>query len=106
MGKADRRAKMKKKPQENSSPHDAKAYAERGAAHLNKGDIDQAIADYTEAIRLDPYDAEAYNGRGFAYGSKGEYDRAIADYTEAIRLNPNYANKGEYARPGMCYALD
>ena len=54
-------------------------------AHGQKGEYDQAIADYTEAIRLDP----KYAGRiatGARLSEKGEYDKAIADYTEAIRL--------------------
>ena len=49
---------------------------------------DKAIADFTEAIRLDPKYAEAYCNRGCAYRNKGDYDKAIADFTEAIRLNP------------------
>ena len=53
-----------------------------------KGDHDKAIADFTEAIRLNPNDAEAYYSRGCEYFEKGDHDRAIADFTEAIRLNP------------------
>jgi tetratricopeptide (TPR) repeat protein len=67
-------------------------YYNRGESYRNKGDHDRAIADYTEAIRLDPQFAIAYNNRGVSYnGGKKDYDRAIADYTEAIRLNPQYA---------------
>ena len=60
---------------------------ERGWSHAEKGDHDQAIADCTEAIRLDPKNADAYYNRGNSYARKGEYDKAIADCTEAIRLN-------------------
>jgi tetratricopeptide (TPR) repeat protein len=71
----------------------------------NPSTQEQAIADYTERIRLDPKHAESFNRRGVAYDRKGEYDRAIADYTEAIRLDPNYAaaynNRGNiYRRRG------
>jgi tetratricopeptide (TPR) repeat protein len=45
-----------------------------------------AIADYTEAIRLDPNNAGYYITRGRIYGND---DRAIADFTRAIRLAPN-----------------
>ena len=53
-----------------------------------KGDLDKAIADCAEAIRLNPRMAEAYNRRGSVYEKKGDLDKAIADYTEAIRLDP------------------
>jgi tetratricopeptide (TPR) repeat protein len=33
-----------------------------------------AVADYTEAIRLDPKYAFAYNNRGLAYRAKGDLD--------------------------------
>jgi tetratricopeptide (TPR) repeat protein len=53
----------------------------------------KAIADYTEAIRLDPNKVDdrgelAYHKRGTSYAQRGEHDQAIADYTEAIRLYP------------------
>ncbi|MGD0026121.1 MAG: tetratricopeptide repeat-containing serine protease family protein [Xanthobacteraceae bacterium] len=67
------------------------AFNNRGSAYGRKGDYDRAIADCTEAIRLDPKYAHAYNNRGFAYHAKGDNDRAIADYNEAIRLDPKYA---------------
>ncbi len=64
----------------------------------NQGDIEGAIVDYTEAIRLNPNDSNAYFNRGFARETRGDVDEAIADYTEAIRLNPNdataYNNRG------------
>ena len=73
--------------------------------------MDRAIADYTEAIRLDPKYANAYSNRGVAYSDKGDKDRAIADFTEAIRLDPKYAdaynNRGfayrEQRRHGPCH---
>ena len=85
------------------------AYNLRGLAYRKKGDYDRAIADATEAIRLDPKFSAAYYNRGVAYLLKGDYDRAIADFSEAIRLDPKYAdrlhnrgvaysNKGDYDR--------
>ena len=63
-------------------------YNNRGTAYRKNGDWERAIADYTEAIRLDPKYTHAYNNRGTAYGGKGDMGRAIADLTEAIRLEP------------------
>ena len=42
-----------------------------------QGDYDNAIADYTEAIRLEPKHAKAYYSRGRAYGQKDDYVNAL-----------------------------
>lgn len=56
-----------------------------------KSERDRAIADYSEAIRLNPKDAVAFNNRGNLWKDKRDLDRAFADYNEAIRLNPKYS---------------
>ena len=69
---------------------------------LNKQDMDGALADFNEAIRLDPNLAIAYMNRGVIYASKGEFDKAIGDETKAIELKPEktedqataYSNRG------------
>lgn len=71
--------------------NEAFAYFNRGNENLNKEMYDQAIADYTQAIRIAPNYVDAYNQRGSAYINKGDEDRAIADFTQVIRLDPNNA---------------
>ena len=71
---------------------DANAYYNRGIARVDKGDLDGAIKDYNEAIRLKPDDANVYNNRGVARKAKGDLDGAIKDYNEAIRIKPDYAD--------------
>jgi tetratricopeptide (TPR) repeat protein len=66
----------------------AVAYVARGLAWQAKGDLDRALADYTDAIRVNPRDALAYNNRGLLWREKGDADRAIADLTDAIRIDP------------------
>jgi tetratricopeptide (TPR) repeat protein len=67
-----------------------KAYSNRGSARLNNGDIDSAIADYSEAIRLAPTGADAWNNRCWARAIIGrQLQLALADCGEALRLRPN-----------------
>lgn len=66
-------------------------YHNRSLAWSNKKEYDRAIADSSEAIRLDPKSAAAYNNRGYAQRKKKEYEIAIVDYSEAIRLDPKLA---------------
>ena len=53
-----------------------------------KQKYDEAIKDYSVAIRLDPKNSFAFAQRGVARVEKQDYDRAIQDLTEAIRLDP------------------
>ena len=55
------------------------------------GQPEKALADYTEAIRLEPQDAMLYDNRGVAYFLQREWDKAIADFSEVIRLEPEFA---------------
>jgi len=64
------------------------AWAARGIA-WPASEVDKAIADFTEALRLDPNQAIVYWCRGGAWGTKREFDKAIRDYDEAIRRDPN-----------------
>src|SRR5262249_42564790 len=71
-----------------------------GLARLRTKEWKAAIADFTEAIRLDPKSLTGYGSRGIARSELGDLDGAIADFTEAIRLDPKktdaYSNRGEY----------
>jgi tetratricopeptide (TPR) repeat protein len=64
-------------------------------------DVNLALADFSEAVRLAPHDAIFHNHRGAAYGATGDLDRAIADFNEAIRLDAHYAEAFSH----RCYAL-
>jgi tetratricopeptide (TPR) repeat protein len=67
------------------------AYNNLGFALGEKGQIDKAISQYQEAIRLKSNYAEAHNNLGNALGIKGQIDKSINQFQEAIRLKPDYA---------------
>ncbi len=62
------------------------ALSRRGEVWDQKYEFDEAIKDFTEAIRLEPSPI-AYILRGNEWLSKKEYELAIEDFDEAIRLN-------------------
>jgi lipoprotein NlpI len=66
----------------------AVAHVNRGYEWATKGDLDRAIADYSEAIGIDPRYGSAYHRRGVIWQTKGDFDRALADHTTALRLGP------------------
>src|SRR5262249_49079036 len=61
----------------------------RGFEYQKQENLDRAIADYSEAIRLDREKAGAFFNRGVIYAQREDYVHAIADYSEAIRINPH-----------------
>jgi curved DNA-binding protein CbpA len=65
---------------------DPKFYRERGMAAYRNGDLDHALADFDQAIRLDPRSAGAYIDRSIVLYRKTEFERAFADIAAAKRI--------------------
>ena len=70
----------------------ARLYARRGGAYQTQGDLNRAMADFNESMRIDPTYPAAYNNRGNTWYHRGDFDRAIADYNQAIQLDPKYGS--------------
>jgi tetratricopeptide (TPR) repeat protein len=69
-----------------------RAYVQRGRLYIRRGDNwDQAIADFSEALRLDPRNVEALALHGVLTFNRGDPTRALAEMNEAIRLGPKSA---------------
>jgi Flp pilus assembly protein TadD len=54
--------------------------------YAKNNDLDRAVADYTQAIRLNPKDADAYNRRASVFERKGDPVKAANDYSKAEQL--------------------
>jgi hypothetical protein len=63
------------------------AYVYRAGAYLAQGINDQAIVDYTEALRISPQNVVAYVSRAIADYRKGDRVQAASDYAAANRID-------------------
>jgi tetratricopeptide (TPR) repeat protein len=77
------------------------AYTTRALIFEKMGDMDNAVLDYTRAVRIRP-DPEVYNRRGIAFKKLRRYNEAINDFTSTISLAPN--SPGVYYNRGNAYA--
>jgi tetratricopeptide (TPR) repeat protein len=68
----------------------ATIYDNRAIELRQRGEFDKAIADYSEALRINGELTGAYTGRGLAYEGKAEVERAKADYRRALTLTQKY----------------
>jgi tetratricopeptide (TPR) repeat protein len=56
----------------------------------DKGQVNEAISEFREAIRIKPDYGQAHYNLGYALFTKGQLDKAMAEFQEAIRLKPDY----------------
>ena len=76
-------------------------YIRRGNRAVEEGRQQDAIDEYSNAIKLDSNCAGAYYNRGNVYDDLGQEEKAIKDYDKAIELDSNYA--GAYNNRGIVY---
>ena len=88
--------------------------AAHGAALRQAGQLEEAIAEFRETIRLEPDRAAAHGNLGNALLRQGKLEEASAEYREAIRIKPDDAahhyslgnalnNQGKLEEAITCY---
>ncbi|HEY9824283.1 MAG TPA: tetratricopeptide repeat protein, partial [Stenomitos sp.] len=65
-------------------PEDLMGYFERATKRAMNGDLEGAIADYTQIITLDPHNTQAYFRRGQNLSALGQEDEALKDLNQAL----------------------
>lgn len=85
MTDADTKARLSEKPAS------TEAYIDRGLVYLDERKYDQAIADFTEAHKLDPRDVWSLADRALAYVWKQDFKSAEKDLTAAAAIDPGNA---------------
>ncbi len=79
----------------------AKIFRDRGAAYMNLKQYDEAVSDFSNAMRLDENNTAFYNDRGLAYFNLKQFDRARDDFSKAIEKNPG--SSSPYLLRGMVF---
>jgi tetratricopeptide (TPR) repeat protein len=69
----------------------ANIFMMRGTCYLQQEKVTEALADYSEAIRLDPDEASYYGNRAIIWLTKEDLSHAIDDCSKAIQLDPQSA---------------
>ena len=64
-----------------------RAYINRGLSYDRSQQFDKAIADFTEAIKLDSTDMASFVDRGLSHMHAGSFEKAIRDYNYVIYKN-------------------
>jgi serine/threonine protein kinase/Tfp pilus assembly protein PilF len=72
-------------------PHNPGALLNRGNALSDIGELDAAILDFQEAIRVAPRYATAHNSLGIARARQEDWKGAIAAYERVLAIDPNMA---------------
>jgi tetratricopeptide (TPR) repeat protein len=92
-----------------AEPTTAAGFSARGVTALNQGRLEAAIADFSQAVRLDPTQGKHYYNRGLARLRAGQYDLALADIDKATSINPKdalaFSARGEIKLINGRYAL-
>lgn len=81
---------------------EAEGFKNDGNSHMKNSEYEQAIIEYTNAIRLNPYNAVYYCNRAAAYSRLEKHMDAINDCKKAIQLDPCYGKA--YGRLGIAYS--
>lgn len=77
------------------------AYIDQGIENSQKGNYDQAIKDFNQALKLKPRDPTLITYRGVVYYAKGQTDMATKDFNQALEIDPKFGRA--HYQLGMIY---
>jgi tetratricopeptide (TPR) repeat protein len=84
-----------------AAAQEGKSLVEQGIENSQKGRYDEALQDFSQALKAKPHDAALMTYRGMVYHAKGQDGQAIKDYDQAITTDPKYGKA--YHQRAMAY---
>ena len=75
--------------QEAPAPYRAQLHTEIAAGFYERGQMDVALQELAEAVKLDPKNARIYNVYGLVYSMIGQDANAQQNFLKALELAPN-----------------
>jgi tetratricopeptide (TPR) repeat protein len=89
------------------APNLASALQQRATIYVSQKKFQEAIADYSEALKVKSDDPNIFERRAYAEMQLKDFDKALHDYNQAIKLSPEeakyyqvraliYQNKGDF----------
>jgi tetratricopeptide (TPR) repeat protein len=72
-----------------SCKHDAYLWYLRGNAAVALGRYDEAVRNFTEALKNDSAPVVVWEYRGYAHATSGRWKEAVADYAAALKRRPD-----------------
>ena len=73
------------------APNLASALQQRATVYVSQKKFQEAIADYSEALKIKSDDPNVFERRAYAEMQLRDYDKALHDYNQAIKINPQEA---------------
>jgi type IV pilus assembly protein PilF len=77
------------KPQEVSPQRRSELHTDLAAGYYERGQLNVALDEATEAVKLDPNNSRTYNIFGLVYAVLGENAKAEQNFAKAMALAPN-----------------
>ena len=74
----------------NSSKNKAVEFCNRGVEQVKSGEVDKAIVNFDEAIKLYPECIEAWTNKGAALCMKEKFEEGLKCLDKALELNPEH----------------